>query len=222
MVRGKVCVHHASVRITTRTACTLHGTCLMDYPARNASDTIRHTPGRLVGRIAHVRPNLHRHCGRVRRRSHRLEARTAVSTTNHQLDALAEEDAQASHRRAQKAPPGFLPLATCICETSKQLLRNQKNPVLFFHFKPTCNPFRQIGPPQGSRFHNLWVRSSAKTFLDQKIQQLARQYICLRVSHSSGLSAHNLQNARVNQSTKQHFCADGIAHPGSRRNVSEV
>ena len=50
-------------------ACTSHGTCLMVCRARNGSATFRRTRGHLVGSIARIRPQLHRHCGRVRRGS---------------------------------------------------------------------------------------------------------------------------------------------------------
>ena len=68
---------------------------------------------------------LHRHCGRVRRGSPLLEARTAASTFNHKLDAIEVEYAQASHRPAQNVISllhGILPLSTSF---------------FFYYFKPT-------------------------------------------------------------------------------------
>ena len=82
--------------------------------------------GRLVGSIARIRPQLHRHCGCVRRRGPPLEARTAASTFNHQPDALAVEDAQASRRPAQKAPSFFFLCRPVSC-----------------HFQATFSEFRK-------------------------------------------------------------------------------
>ena len=57
--------------------------------------------------IARIRPEVNRHCGRVRREGPPLETRTAASTFNHQLDAIEVENVQAPHRAAQKTLPKF-------------------------------------------------------------------------------------------------------------------
>ena len=108
-----------------------------------------------MGSIARMRPQLHRHCGRVRG-SPPLEARTAASTFKHQLDAIEVEDAQALRRPAQNPlplPPSILPQETHFLGTSNLLVGNQKN-LLFLLLFTYFNLFPRMGLLHGAAFHN--------------------------------------------------------------------
>ena len=59
-----------------------------------------------------------------------LKARTAASTCNHKPDAIAVEDAWASHQSGQEPLLGVLRLSTYFSSSLNLFLKNQINPAV--------------------------------------------------------------------------------------------